>query len=140
MTTFVLDTDMMSLLQRGHPGVAAHFDHYQPYEVATTIISVEEQLSGWYALLRRAKTPMDLVRIYGYMSETIRFLGTLSILTFTDEAAGIYERLRSRHSRIGRMDLRIGAIIIAHDATLVTRNLADFKEIEDLVVVDWSRD
>ena len=46
MTTFVLDTDMMSLLQRGHPGVAAHFDHHQPYEVATTIISVEEQLSG----------------------------------------------------------------------------------------------
>lgn len=102
MTTFVLDTDMMSLLQRGHPGVAAHFDHHQSYEVATTIISVEEQLSGWYALLRRAKTPMDLVRIYGYMSETVRFLGTLPILTFTDEAAGIYERLRNRHSRIGR--------------------------------------
>ena len=140
MTTFVLDTDMMSLLQRGHPRVAAQFDHYQPYEVATTVISVEEQLSGWYTLLRRAKTPMDLVRIYGYMSETVRFLGTLPILTFTDEAAGIYERLRNRHSRIGRMDLRIGAIVIAQDATLVTRNLADFKEIEGLVVVDWSRD
>ena len=140
MTTFVLDTDMMSMLQRGHPSVAARFGHHQPYEVATTIISVEEQLSGWYALLRRAKTPADLVRVYGYMSETVRFLGTLPILTFTDGAAGIYERLRRRHPRIGRMDLRIGAIVIAHDATLVTRNLADFKEIEDLVVEDWSRD
>ena len=140
MTTYVLDTDMMSLLQRGHSGVAAHFDHCQPYDVATTIISVEEQLSGWYALLRRAKTPIELVRIYGYMSETVRFLGTLSILTFTDEAAGIYERLRRQHSRIGRMDLRIGAIVIAHEATLITRNLSDFKEIEGLVVGDWSRD
>ena len=139
MTAFVLDTDMMSLLQRGHTGVAAHFDYHQS-EVATTIISVEEQLSGWYALLRRARTPMDLVRIYGYMSETVRFLGTLPILTFTNEAAGIYERLRNRHPRVGRMDLRISAIVIAHDATLVTRNLADFKELEDLVVVDWSRD
>ena len=83
MTTFVLDTDMMSLLQRGDRGVAAHFDRHQPYDVATTIISVEEQLSGWYALLRRAKTPMDLARIYGHMSETVRFLGTLPILTFT---------------------------------------------------------
>ena len=140
MTTFVLDTDMMSMLQRGHPGVAAHFGHHQPYEVATTIITVEEQLSGWYALLRRAKAPTDLVRVYGYMSETVRFLGTLPILTFTDGAAGVYERLRRRHPRIGRMDLRIGAIVIAHDATLVTRNLSDFKEIEDLVVEDWSRD
>ena len=140
MTTFVLDTDMMSLLQRGDRGVAAHFDRHQPYDVATTINSVEEQLSGWYALLRRAKTPMDLTRIYGHMSETVRFLGTLPILTFTVGAAGIYERLRSRHPRIGRMDLRIAAVTLSHEATLVTRNLADFKEIEGLVVVDWSRD
>ena len=40
MTTFVLDTDMMSLLQRGDRGVAAHFDRHQPYDVTTTIISV----------------------------------------------------------------------------------------------------
>ena len=140
MTTFVLDTDMLSLLQRGNRSVAAHLDRREPHEVATTIISVEEQLSGWYALLRRARTPMDLTRIYGHMSETIRFLGTLPILTFTEEGAGTYERLRSRHPRIGRMDLRIAAITISHDATLVTRNLSDFKGIGGLVAVDWSRD
>ena len=138
MTPFVLDTDMLSLLQRGNRIVAAHFDRREADEVATTIISVEEQLSGWYALLRRARTPADLTRIYAHMSGTIRFLGTLPILTFTQEAADTYERLRSQHPRIGRMDLRIAAIAIAHDATLVTRNLADFKTIADLVVVDWS--
>ena len=74
------------------------------------------------------------------MSETVRFLGTLPILTFTVGAAGLYKRLRSRHPRTGRMDLRIAAVTLSHEATLVTRNLADFKEIEGLVVVDWSRD
>ncbi len=38
MTTFVLDTDMLSLLQRGNRSVAAHFDRREPHEVATTII------------------------------------------------------------------------------------------------------
>ena len=90
MTTFVLDTDMLSLLQRGNRSVAAHLDRREPHEVATTIISVEEQLSD---------------------------VGTR-----------------------WRMDLRIAAITISHDATLVTRNLSDFKGIEGLVAVDWSRD
>ena len=50
MTAYVLDTDTLSLLQRGNPVVGAHFSRYHADEVATTIVSVEEQLSGWYTL------------------------------------------------------------------------------------------
>jgi len=39
MTRFVLDTDIVSLLQRGDPTVAAHAGSYDPDDVATTIIS-----------------------------------------------------------------------------------------------------
>lgn len=139
MTRFVLDTDIISLLQHGNATVVAHVQSYDPDEVAATVISVEEQLSGWYALLRRARTADELIPVYQRMSETVRFFGRLPLLTFTETAASIYQRLRRQKPRTGRMDLRIAAISLAHHATLVTRNVSDFREIRDLRVVDWSR-
>ena len=63
MTRFVLDTDIVSLLQHGHPTVAMHVGKWGHDDVATTIITVEEQLSAWYTLLRRAKTASELVPV-----------------------------------------------------------------------------
>ena len=140
MTRYVLDTDIVSLLQRGNQTVAEHVGGHSSDEVATTIITVEEQLSAWYTLLRRAKTAMELVPVYERMSDTVRFLSRLPILTFTERAAHVYEQLRKQKPRIGPMDLRIAAIAISHHATLVTRNLNDFEDIEGLTVVDWSRE
>ncbi len=139
MTRFVLDTDVLSLLQRGHATVAAHLGRHAPDEVATTIITVEEQLSGWYTLLRQAKTAEELVPVYERMTQTVRFLRKLPILTFSQSAAAAYEQLRRQKPRRGRMDLRIAAIALAERATLVTRNLEHFSDIEGLKVVDWTR-
>ena len=93
--------------------------------MATTIVSVEEQLSGWYTLLRRAKTATELVPVYQRMSDTLRFLSALPILTFTETSARTYDQLRRAWPRRGRMDLRIAAIAMAFDAVLVTSNFGD---------------
>lgn len=139
MSVYVLDTDTLSLLQRGNHMVGEHFSHYPADQVATTIVSVEEQLSGWYTLLRRAKTARELVPVYQRMSDTVRFPSSLTVLSFTEEAANRYEKLRRACPRVSRMDLRIGAIAMSCNAILVTRNLRDFGAIEALTVVDWSR-
>jgi len=73
------------------------------------------------------------------MTDTVRFVSRLPLLTFTDAAAAIYERLRKQKPRTGRMDLRIAAIVLAHHAVLVTRNVDDFQDIEGLTVADWTR-
>jgi tRNA(fMet)-specific endonuclease VapC len=140
MTRFVLDTDMVSLLQHGHEAVSRQVRSQANEEIATSIITVEEQLSAWYTLLRKARTTSKLVPIYQRMSETVRFLSKLPLLTFTDSAANRFDQLRKERPRIGRMDLRIASIALARDATLVTRNLSDFEGIENLKVVDWSRE
>ena len=139
MPRFVLDTDIVSLLQHGHLTVTDHLASYSPDEVATTVITIEEQLSGWYTLLRRAKTPRELVPVYERLRAAVRFLSKLPLLTFTESAADVYQRLRTQNPRAGRMDLRIAAIALAHQATLVTRNLADFQDIEGLLAIDWTR-
>jgi tRNA(fMet)-specific endonuclease VapC len=63
MSLYVLDTDILSLLQRGDPVLEAAVKAHDPDDLAVTIISVEEQLSGWYSKLRQggiAKNPKRL--------------------------------------------------------------------------------
>jgi tRNA(fMet)-specific endonuclease VapC len=139
MIRYVLDSDILSLWQRGDPKVTAQVARCIPDEVPMTIVSVEEKLSGWYTLLRRARTAKELVPVYQRMSEAVRSFAKLPVLTFTDTAANIYEQLRAQKRRRGRMDLRIAAIVLAHHAAIVSRNADDFREIEGLDVLDWSR-
>ncbi len=54
MIQFVLDTDTLSLLQRRHPVVCERAEKYKA-ETAITVLTVEEQLSGWYGLLRKSR-------------------------------------------------------------------------------------
>jgi hypothetical protein len=46
MSLHILDTDMLSLLQYGHPAVWQHVSTTSPTDIAITIIMVEEQLTG----------------------------------------------------------------------------------------------
>jgi tRNA(fMet)-specific endonuclease VapC len=59
-------------------------------------------------------------------------------LGFDEAAAMVFQRLRRSRLRIGTMDLKIAAIVLARDATLLSRNLDDFSQIPDLRVEDWT--
>jgi len=54
--TFLLDTDHVSLDQRGHPIVRARVQAAGSAQVAVSIITVEEQMRGWLAAIRVATT------------------------------------------------------------------------------------
>jgi hypothetical protein len=71
------DTDTLSLFQRGHPSVCAAAAARSREDIAVTVITVEEQLSGWYALLRRSKERGELVPVYrrGACSGLLRVVG-----------------------------------------------------------------
>lgn len=138
MSLYVLDTDILSLYRRGHTTVVQHTLTHPPEALAITVITVEEQLSGWYTLLRRAKSLAELAPVYDRLAETITFLSRTRILSFTESAVAHYAQLQSLKLRIGTMDLRIAAITLAHNATLVTRNKQDFQLISGLIIEDWT--
>ena len=62
----------------------------------------------------------------------------LNVLGFDLAAAKVYEQLRSLGVQIGAMDLRIAAIALANDYTLVTRNTVDFERVPGLRIEDWT--
>ena len=63
-------------------------------------------------------------------------------LPFDDRCAERYGELRhdleTRRCINGPMDLQIAAIALAHDLTLVTGNVEEFKRVHGLKVEDWS--
>jgi tRNA(fMet)-specific endonuclease VapC len=139
MSLYVLDTDMLTLVEEGHPEVSRRFLRHRAEEVAITVLTVEEQVGGWYAELRRAKRPDRLARAYRRLADTVRFLSHLQILTYDEPAMQRFEELRKRKIKIGRMDLRIAATVLQHGAILVTGNARDFEQVPGLQLEDWSK-
>jgi tRNA(fMet)-specific endonuclease VapC len=103
-----------------------------------TIITVEEVLGGWYALIRQARGDERLEWAYHRLQQSVEFLARVRILAFTSAAILRYHELRKKHRRAGKNDLRIAAIVLEAGGTLVTRNVHDFEGIAGLKVEDWS--
>lgn len=71
-------------------------------------------------------------------------LETFPLLPFDSHAAVIYSDLKSRLEKVGKpapeMDMQIAAVAIANNLILVTRNIADFEEIQQvsaLMLENW---
>lgn len=139
MSTIVLDTDVLTLFQRGDPVIVRRVQAHPFSQLAVTIISVEEELTGWYTRLRRARKKDQLAAVYQRLTSAVRFLARWQILTFSEVAIDRFERLRAVHRRLGKNDLRIAAIILEEGAVLATKNVRDFQQIKSLVVEDWSK-
>jgi tRNA(fMet)-specific endonuclease VapC len=139
--TLVLDTDHMSLLEWGSEEAAPLRERLADCEegdVATTIVSYEEQMRGWMAYLARARSLDKQVEAYRRLRSHLDNYRQIPVLDFDDQAAGIYLELRRARIRIGTMDLKIAAIVMSRDATLLSRNRRDFAKVPGLKVEDWT--
>ncbi|KJH69755.1 type II toxin-antitoxin system VapC family toxin [Aliterella atlantica] len=137
MTLFVLDTDHLSLYGRNQPQVIARL-RVNWEQVATTAINVEEQLRGRLAQIAEAKKSEALSNAYQRLGETVMLLSEFQVLPYNADAIAIYQALKALKIRVGTQDLRIASVTLAHNGTLVTRNLQDFQKVPNLTIEDWS--
>lgn len=135
---FLLDTDHVSLDQRGHPLVRSRVQAAGPAQVAISIITVEEQMRGWLASIRAANSPGARTTSYQRLRMAIEYLASYTIIDYTLQMDALVSDLRKQGLRIGTQDLRIAAIALFHGASLVTRNRIDFQQVPGLVIDDWS--
>ncbi len=135
----VLDTDHLVELDRGSAeGVALRRKLEDANdEIATTIISAEEQFRGWLAQIHRQRDPRRQIEAYQRLQRRIDFFAAWNVLPWDMASADILQDLRGQRVRIGTMDLKIASIVLAHDATLLSRNLRDFRQVPGLRVEDW---
>ena len=138
---YQLDTDHVSLLQRGGSDAAAlqeRIDLLAPDDYGTAIVTYEEQCRGWLALIDRARTGAERLTAYTRLSASLRYFYSIAVWAYNPAAEDIFKALLQAKLHVGTKDLRIAAIALANDATLLSRNLRDFRKVPGLLAEDWT--
>lgn len=83
----ILDTDHLSLMQRGNPFIIQRLNKFNPQNIAITIITATEQLVGRLNVINRATSSNDLVFAYARLKDTLEDLNNLNVLAISHDAA-----------------------------------------------------
>jgi tRNA(fMet)-specific endonuclease VapC len=138
MSLYLLDTDHVSLYQMGYPRIVQHILGHLQDQLAITVITVEEQLSGWQRSLRQARDDSRRAEVYRRMALAIEHLSGWSVFPFPLSAVTRHADLLRQRLNVSSNDLKIAAIALEMSATVVTRNTRDFGRVAGLVYEDWS--
>jgi tRNA(fMet)-specific endonuclease VapC len=135
---YILDTDHISLLQRGNPAVSAHLRRIDPLHCAVTMITLVEQVQGRLAQIHGIRIETDAPRLFRLLQTTMMFYQGITVLPYDEQAATRFIQLRKEKLRLGTQDLRIASIAIVAGAVVVTRNWQDFRQVPGLTLEDWT--
>ena len=140
---YVLDTDCVTLVERADSPdgqrLRLRLAALPPEEKATTIVSFEEQTRGWLGVIHGARRLDKLIDAYRRLHRQLTNYCQMLVLAFDEGAATRYQALKKALPRDGDMDLKIAAIVLTHDAILLSRNLQHFRKVPSLKVEDWTR-
>jgi Predicted nucleic acid-binding protein, contains PIN domain len=140
MIRFLLDTDHVSLHERGHLPLRARMASMPSESIAVSVVTVEEMVRGRLAVLARRSEGEARTRAYAKFLETVVFFGSIPVVPFDLACEQKYQELRALRLRVGSQDLRIAATALVNNLVLVTRNRQDFEHIPGLSIEDWSRE
>lgn len=139
---FLLDSDHLSLLQRqrgdAYDCLAARLQRISESELYIPIIAFHERTKGWNAYLAKASTEVEIIFAYGKFRELLADFASVQLVDYLAAASMVYQGLIKQRIRVGTMDLRIAAIAIAGDFTLLSSNTVDFERVPGLRFEDWT--
>jgi tRNA(fMet)-specific endonuclease VapC len=138
VSLFLLDTDHLSLYQMGHPQLLRTIALHLTDQLAISVISVEEQLTGWQRALHQAKDDVRREKIYQRMAHTVEDLSGWFVLPLSRVALKQHALLIRQRLNVGSNDLKIAASALENNAIVVTRNRRDFGRVLGLVCEDWT--
>lgn len=133
MPRVMLDTDICVEVIRGRsPAVRSRLERTNRDEVAVSSIVAAEL---WTRVSKSARPDRSRDALHA-------FLAYVTILDWPAEAAATYGEIRARLETSGRsigaLDVLIGAHAIHEKATLITRNLSEFRRVSGLKLESWT--
>jgi tRNA(fMet)-specific endonuclease VapC len=138
VSLFLLDTDHLTHYQMGHPQVLANVARHVTDQLTISVITVEEQLTGWQLALRQAKDDKRRAQVYLRMALAVESLASWKVLPFSVAAMSRHAALVRQRLNVGSNDLKMAATALELNATVVTRNRRDFARVVGLQLDDWT--
>jgi tRNA(fMet)-specific endonuclease VapC len=141
MARYILDTDHISLFLGNHQPT---YDRVRREfaNCSVTIISVHEVFNGWAGKLGRIANEDARIIAYDKLYSASYFFQSLTIVKYELSASHLYQQLIQANPTLDKRrlenDVRIAAIALTHNATVVTRNRKDFGLVPGLTIEDWS--
>lgn len=129
---YLLDTDTVVYLFKGHPDVSRNLALHVDDVVGTSVITLMELYYGAFKSqqaagnLARIRALERRVKIWDLGHETAEIFGVLKA------------ELEGKGTRLDDFDLAIASCALGHDLTLVTNNDADFCRIRGLRLENWT--
>lgn len=102
MSLYVLDTDHLTLLRKGHVNVVAHVAATPATDIAITVISIEEQFRGWFTQVRKARDAARLARAYEGLYDVIDMAKRVPVLPFSRAAVDRYAEKKRTLGQVGK--------------------------------------
>jgi tRNA(fMet)-specific endonuclease VapC len=138
----LLDTDHMTFLkcpdsERGRRMIDRLNAVSASEVIGVAIVSVEERMRGWLAMIAKEKSAIRQVAGYRELNLLFDFYQEFEIVPFDEAAARRFDDLRRQKLRIGSRDLKIAVTALVNDALLLSANQTDFERVPGLRVENW---
>ncbi len=129
---YLLDTCVVSDFFKKIPSVIAHFKQHSPKQLYLSTISVMEVE---YGLFLNKERELKIRPLWEVLLENIQIV-PLSELS-ARAAATLRAQLKIAGAPIGPYDILLAGTALAHNFTLVTSNMHEFKRIPEIIAEDW---
>jgi predicted nucleic acid-binding protein len=135
----LLDTDTVTHFSYGNVNVRRKIEEAGDEELAIAVITRNEILRGRADSLLKAADEEELRKAAERFRQAEELLADFVAAGFDERSIKHFGRLRKQRNlkTMGRADMLIACIALAHDALLVTRNTKDYKDVAGLRMDNW---
>ena len=131
---YMLDTNMcIYIIKKKPPEIIQRFKQIEISQIGISSITLSELLFGVYKSSKPEQNQLALAQ----------FAAPLEIMSYGDEAADFYGRLRihleKQGTPIGSLDMLIAAHALSIGCILITNNEKEFNRIPNLKIENWAK-
>ncbi len=131
---YLVDTNVLSEARRGRPEARDWLRSVDPDQVFLSVVTLGEIMKG---IVQKARAdPTAAASLHRWL-EQLRTDHARRILPIDDEIALAWGRIAALRPR-DMADALIAATATVHRKTLVTRNVADFKDLDVPLIDPWN--
>lgn len=135
----LLDTDTVTHFSYGNENIRKRIEAVGDEELAIATITRHELLRGRAETLLKAASEEELRTAVERFQQTEQLLAAFLTADFDENSIKNFGKLKKQKKlkKMGRADMLIACIALAHNALLVTRNIKDYQDVAGLRTENW---